>query len=92
MASETCNCEMAEMLDLPQNLISHHLLQLHRSGNVMFALPAVEVSTKVRWGGGLRLGEVVATFGLLRVVFGGVRSGRAATVPFGVGAYIGGAY
>jgi arsenate reductase len=36
--------------------------------------------------------EVVATFGLLLVIFGGVRSGRGAAVPFGVGAYIGGAH
>jgi glycerol uptake facilitator-like aquaporin len=60
--------------------------------NLMFALPAVEISSKVRWGPGLWLAEVVATFGLLLVIFGGVRSGRAETVPFGVGAYIGGAY
>jgi glycerol uptake facilitator-like aquaporin len=60
--------------------------------NMMFSLPPVEISTKVRWGGGLWLGEVMATFGLLLVIFGGVRSGRSAAVPFGVGAYIGGAY
>jgi len=60
--------------------------------NVMFSLPPVDISTKVRWGPGLWLGEVVATFGLLLVIFGGVRSGRNAAVPFGVGAYIGGAY
>ena len=35
MAGETCNCEMADVLDLPQNLISHHLLQLHRSGLIL---------------------------------------------------------
>ena len=62
------------------------------AANLMFSLPAVEMSTKARWGTGLWLGEVVATFGLLLVVFGGVRSGRGAAVPFGVGAYIGGAY
>jgi glycerol uptake facilitator-like aquaporin len=60
--------------------------------NVMFSLPPVDISTKVRWGPGLWLGEIVATFGLLLVIFGGVRSGRSAAVPFGVGAYIGGAY
>jgi arsenate reductase len=35
---------------------------------------------------------VVATFGLLLVVFGVVRSGRVSVAPFAVGAYIGGAY
>ncbi|MEA2974012.1 MAG: hypothetical protein QOG82_2470 [Actinomycetota bacterium] len=60
--------------------------------NLMYSLPAVEVSTHVRSGGGLWLGEVVATFGLLLVVLGLVRSGRASAVPFAVGAYIGGAY
>lgn len=60
--------------------------------NLMFSLPVVEVSTKVRSGGGLWLGEVVATFGLLLVIFAVVRSGRTATVPFAVAAYIAGAY
>jgi arsenate reductase len=60
--------------------------------NVMFELPAVEWSTTARSGGGLWLGEVIATFGLLLVVFGTVRSGRSGAVPFAVGAYIGGAY
>jgi arsenate reductase len=60
--------------------------------NAMFALPAFEASTKVRSSGPLWLSEVVATFGLLLVIFGVVRSGRAAAAPFAVGAYIGGAY
>lgn len=60
--------------------------------NLMFSLPAVEVSTKVRSSGGLWLGEVVATFGLILVIFAVVRSGRASAAPFAVGAYIGGAY
>lgn len=60
--------------------------------NLMFALPAVEVSTKARGGAGLWLGEVVATLGLVLVVFGTVRSGRSAMVPFAVGAYIAAAY
>ena len=38
------------------------------------------------------LGEVVATLGLLTVIFGVVRSGRSSAAPFAVGAYIGGAY
>jgi glycerol uptake facilitator-like aquaporin len=36
--------------------------------------------------------EVVATFGLLLLIFALVRSGRAATAAAGVGAYIGAAY
>jgi arsenate reductase len=60
--------------------------------NVMFDLPLVEISDHARSGGGILLGEVVATFGLILVVFGVVASGRAAMAPFAVGAYIGGAY
>ena len=32
MKGETCNCEMAGLLGLPQNLISHHLRQLRQAG------------------------------------------------------------
>lgn len=60
--------------------------------NLMFGLPAVELAATVRSSRGLWLAEVVATFGLLLVVFGVVRSKRAAVAPFAVGAYIGGAY
>jgi glycerol uptake facilitator-like aquaporin len=60
--------------------------------NAMFALPTLAASTKVRSSGPLWLAEVVATFGLVVVIFGLVRSGRAAMAPFAVGAYIGGAY
>lgn len=60
--------------------------------NLMFDLPAVELSTKVRSGSGVWLGEVIATVGLLLVIFGVVRSRRAAVAPFAVGAYISAAY
>jgi glycerol uptake facilitator-like aquaporin len=60
--------------------------------NLMFDEPAIELSTKARTGGDLWLAEVVATLGLLVVIFGIVRSGRASAVPFAVGAYIGAAY
>jgi arsenate reductase len=60
--------------------------------NLMFSLDPITLSTHARSGGGLALGEVVATFGLLLVVFGMVRSARLAAVPFAVGAYITGAY
>jgi len=60
--------------------------------NLMFSLPTVSLSSHVRSGPGLWLGEVVATFGLLLVVFGVTRGGRSAAAPFAVGAYITGAY
>ena len=60
--------------------------------NLMFSEPAIELATTSRGSGALWLSEVVATFGLLLVIFGVVRSGRAAVAPFAVAAYIGGAY
>jgi arsenate reductase len=60
--------------------------------NLMFELDAVHWSDKARSSGGLWLGEAVATIGLLMVIFGVVRSGRANVAPFAVGAYIGAAY
>ena len=62
------------------------------TANLMFGLPAVEMSTQARSGSGLWLGEVVATFGLALIIFGLVRSGRSTVVPFAVGAYIAAAY
>ena len=60
--------------------------------NLMFELPAVELSTKDRSSPALWLSEVVATVGLLLVIQGCVRSGRVRAVPFAVGAWIAGAY
>ena len=60
--------------------------------NMMFALRPVEWSTHHRSSGGLWLSEVVATVGLLLVIHGCVRSGRAGVVAFAVGVWIGGAY
>jgi arsenate reductase len=60
--------------------------------NLMFGLPAVQIATKSRWGAGLWLGEVVATFGLVLVIFAVVRSRRAAAAPIVVGTYIAAAY
>ena len=45
--------------------------------NLMFDLPAVTLSTHTRSSSGLWLGEVVAAFGLILVILGVVRSGRA---------------
>jgi arsenate reductase len=60
--------------------------------NAMFERPLFELSTKSRSSGALWLSEVVATVGLLLVIHGCVRTGRARAVPFAVGAWIGGAY
>lgn len=60
--------------------------------NLMFELPAVELSTTDRSSGALWLSEVVATVTLLVLIQGCVRTGRANAVPFAVGAWIGGAY
>jgi glycerol uptake facilitator-like aquaporin len=60
--------------------------------NLMFGLDAVSVSAHHRSAGGLWLGEAVATLGLLIVIFGTVRSGRANLVGFAVGGYITAAY
>lgn len=60
--------------------------------NLMFGLPALELSTKTRFGPGLWLAEAVATFGLLLVILGVVRSGRSGVAPYAVGAYIAAAY
>ena len=60
--------------------------------NAMYALAPVSWSTHHRTGGHLWLGEVVATGGLILLVFALARSGRAAVAPAAVGAYIGAAY
>ena len=60
--------------------------------NLMFELPAIDVSTKTRSSGALWLSEVVATVGLLLVIHGCVRTGRANVVAVAVGVWIGGAY
>ena len=60
--------------------------------NLMFSLPAIETSTKIRTGGGIWLGEIMATLGLLLVIFGVVRSGRSTAAPFAVAGYIAAAY
>ena len=62
------------------------------AANLMFDLPAVSISTTERSGGGLWLSEALATFGLVVLIFGLVRGGRAALAPFAVGAYITAAY
>lgn len=60
--------------------------------NLMFDLPAVELSTSHRAAPGALLGEVVATAGLTLVVFTLVRGGRAHLAGPAVGAYVGAAF
>ena len=60
--------------------------------NLMFELPAIELSTKSRSSPALWLSEIIATIGLLLVIHGCVRTGRANAVAFAVGIWIGGAY
>lgn len=57
----------------------------------MFGEPALLASTHVRAGAPQLLGEGVATFGLLAVIWATARR-RADSVPFAVGAYITAAY
>ncbi len=59
--------------------------------NAMFAVPW-GMSTKHRSDSHLWLGELVATAGLLLLIFALVRTGRAALAAPAVGAYIGAAY
>jgi glycerol uptake facilitator-like aquaporin len=60
--------------------------------NVMFSLPAVNLSTKPRASGAHWLAEVIATIGLLLVIFAIARTGRDNSAAGAVGAYIGAAY
>ncbi|GLZ30588.1 MIP family protein [Lentzea sp. NBRC 105346] len=60
--------------------------------NAMFAEPLVTWSTHNRDAGNLLLGEVVATAGLVALIFGLLRSGKDHLVPMAVAAFIGSAY
>ena len=62
------------------------------AANLMFAQAAVSISTKHRATPAHFLSEVIATLGLILVIFALARSGRAASAPAAVGAYIGAAY
>ena len=60
--------------------------------NLMFDLDAVNLSGHDRSGAGLWLGEVVATLGLVLLVFGSLRGRRTESVALVVGGYIAAAY
>lgn len=59
--------------------------------HLMFGLPILELSTKVRAGPGQLTGEAIATFGLILTILGTVRM-RPAAVPASVALYITAAY
>jgi glycerol uptake facilitator-like aquaporin len=60
--------------------------------NAMFGLPAVSISDTHRASGPHLFAEVVATVGLLLLIFSLARTGRGHLAPAAVGAYIGAAY
>jgi glycerol uptake facilitator-like aquaporin len=60
--------------------------------NLMFGAAAISVSRTDRLDGPRFLAEVVATAGLVLVVFLLARNGRHSALPWAVGAYIGAAY
>jgi glycerol uptake facilitator-like aquaporin len=60
--------------------------------NLMFSRAAVSISTHRRASAGHFLSEVVATVGLIVIIFALARSGRGNSAPAAVGAYIGAAY
>ena len=62
------------------------------AANLMFSEAAVSISVKHRATGAHALSEVIATAGLILVIFALARSGRLASAPAAVGAYIGAAY
>ena len=59
--------------------------------HLMFGLPIIEFSAKVRTGGPQWFSEVVASFGLVAVILSGIRFQQSA-VPWLVGLYITAAY
>ncbi len=60
--------------------------------NVMFSEAVVSISTKDRASGAHFLSEIIATLGLLLVIFALTRTNRNQSAPAAVGAYIGAAY
>jgi arsenate reductase len=60
--------------------------------NLMFAQAAVTISAKHRATPAHFLSEIIATLGLVLLIFALARSGRVRAAPAAVGAYIGAAY
>ncbi|MFD7978446.1 hypothetical protein [Streptomyces sp. NPDC059071] len=77
-----------------------HLFPAHTRGGIagavladaMFGEPLVKWSTHDRSAGNLLLGEVVATAGLILLIFGLTRTDRLRFAPVAVASYIGAAY
>jgi glycerol uptake facilitator-like aquaporin len=61
------------------------------AAHLMFAMPIIEFSEKVRSGPAQWLAEAIATFGLVGVILGGLRFNSSA-IPWLVGLYITAAY
>ena len=61
------------------------------AAHLMFGLPVIELSSKVRAGGAQWFSEGIATFGLVAVILAGIKFERKA-VPWLVGLYITAAY
>ncbi|WP_027531096.1 MIP/aquaporin family protein [Bradyrhizobium sp. WSM3983] len=61
------------------------------AAHLMFGLPLIDLSTKVRTGGPQWFAEAVAAFGLIATILAGIRFQRTA-VPWLVGLYITAAY
>src|SRR5690349_15761079 len=62
------------------------------TANAMFALAAISISDKHRASEAHLFAEVIATLGLLLVIFALARTRRGSLAPAAVGAYIGSAY
>jgi glycerol uptake facilitator-like aquaporin len=62
------------------------------TANAMFALAAISISDKHRASEAHLLAEVIATLGLILVIFSLARTRRGSMAPAAVGAYIGAAY
>ena len=60
--------------------------------NLMFSHPAIYMSQNTRSGSNLWLGEVVATTGLIFVIFQAINFGKSKIIPILVPAWIGSAY
>ncbi|MGO9818808.1 MAG: MIP/aquaporin family protein [Acidocella sp.] len=81
-AQEAASYTIAQILGGIAGTVTAHL---------MFALPIIEASVKIRTGGPQWFSEFIATFGLVAVILGGIRFERKA-VPWLVGLYITAAY
>jgi arsenate reductase len=62
------------------------------AANVMFSLSAVSISTHHRASPAHFFSEIIATLGLILVIFALARTRRSTITPAAVGAYIGAAY